>query len=567
MKKILALILALVMVFGLVACAGPAAQQTENTAAETAVEEWDGSLPIVQPGEDNVITIGIRTSANVTDYNNNAYTLWLEEQTGIDIEFVQFAGKASDAATQINLMIAGGEKRPDILYLFSGIKKEQGEELGRDGYFLNMAPYFDTCNYYQKQSFQTIFGDNWEEVYNGLMAPATFEDGIFCFPTIQEVPLDTPKFHPWINQRWLDALGLEAPTTIEELYDVLVAFRDGDPNGNGIKDEIPMIGNNDSSYSDIVMWVMNAFVFVNTSNHYNVDENGKLWLPYDTDEYRQGLQFINKLVQEGLFSPMTWTVTSTELEGIINATATGEYTAGIVCGHADTCFTTGGDAIYAYTPLAPLADATGRGGYGPQQSYSQSYTTYITADCDKPEVAFKLLDFMMGQESYLRQRFGEYGVDWEYVDGGLGHLGGEAKINLLNPNYWNDQNAGSWHTVGSVASEWYYEQLTDPAKDPWAAEKNAKLLKNYELSEAAGMPEKAVYTLAYTPEETEIRDEVQGLVTDELKVARSEFCTNITDPNDDAQWQAYLDDLRALGYYDDFITPAQSAYDRMNGVG
>ena len=36
-----------------------------------------------------------------------------------------------------------------------------------------------------------------------------------------------------------DNLGLEAPTTVDELYDVLVAFRDNDPNGNGQKDEIP----------------------------------------------------------------------------------------------------------------------------------------------------------------------------------------------------------------------------------------------------------------------------------------------------------------------------------------
>lgn len=45
--------------------------------------------------------------------------------------------------------------------------------------------------------------------------------------------------HYWINKTWLDNLGLEAPTTVDELYDVLVAFRDNDPNGNGQKDEIP----------------------------------------------------------------------------------------------------------------------------------------------------------------------------------------------------------------------------------------------------------------------------------------------------------------------------------------
>ena len=42
-----------------------------------------------------------------------------------------------------------------------------------------------------------------------------------------------------INRKWLDALGLKKPTTTDELLQVLIAFRDRDPNGNGKKDEIP----------------------------------------------------------------------------------------------------------------------------------------------------------------------------------------------------------------------------------------------------------------------------------------------------------------------------------------
>ena len=45
--------------------------------------------------------------------------------------------------------------------------------------------------------------------------------------------------HTWINKAWLDKLGLDMPTNTEELKEVLIAFRDEDPNGNGIADEIP----------------------------------------------------------------------------------------------------------------------------------------------------------------------------------------------------------------------------------------------------------------------------------------------------------------------------------------
>lgn len=45
----------------------------------------------------------------------------------------------------------------------------------------------------------------------------------------------------FINKAWLDQLGLEVPTTTEELYELLCAFRDNDMNGNGdTTDEIPL---------------------------------------------------------------------------------------------------------------------------------------------------------------------------------------------------------------------------------------------------------------------------------------------------------------------------------------
>ena len=49
-----------------------------------------------------------------------------------------------------------------------------------------------------------------------------------------------PQFSA-INTKWLEAVGMEMPTTVDELHDVLVAFKDKDPNGNGQADEIPHV--------------------------------------------------------------------------------------------------------------------------------------------------------------------------------------------------------------------------------------------------------------------------------------------------------------------------------------
>ena len=102
MKKIIALLLALVLTLSMVACTGSKTSVSENTEAPTdstaagiyTNPPWDGALPLVKDDEDNVITIGLRASANALDYDTNEFTLWVEEKTGLDLQFITFAGSA-----------------------------------------------------------------------------------------------------------------------------------------------------------------------------------------------------------------------------------------------------------------------------------------------------------------------------------------------------------------------------------------------------------------------------------------------------------------------------------------
>ena len=143
MKKIIAMILALVMVLALVACGGPANAPGENNAeSDTFYTEasykdirktgfqgtrWDGTLPLVPEGEEVTIKIGMPTNSLVLDYETNSYTTWVEEQTGINLEIIEYAGSAADIGTQLSLMITGGEELPDII-VTSGLSKETMKE-------------------------------------------------------------------------------------------------------------------------------------------------------------------------------------------------------------------------------------------------------------------------------------------------------------------------------------------------------------------------------------------------------------------------------------------------------
>ena len=565
-KRLLALLLAAILLLSLAACGEGKTEEPAKTADISDEGEYQGELPFIKEGDEPVtLTIGIQTSGNVTDYKDNAYTKWLEEQTGLNLEFVQFSGTSSEVATQVSLMIASGEKLPDILHPGSGISKVQADEYGLDGYFLDLTPYFEKYSYYQPQTFELYYPDDpsvYRDFLEGAKEPGSGKT--FNFPTFEDCPLDTPGCHAWINREWLDKLGLQMPTTLAELHDVLVAFRDKDPNGNGVKDEIPMIGKADGAYIDILRPIINAYIFWNYRFHFNVGENDKLYTAYTENEYRQALCYINDLVKEGLLSTLTWTQTSAELKSLINPAEDADFLCGVVCGHADTHFEVNNRSIFVYDPLPPFKDETGKGGYGPCGAYSRNYSTYITADCEHPDLAFKLLDFMSSPEGSLWARWGEKGVNWDYSDGSVtGNLGGPAKIKLIGDPVFGSQNSQNWHSVWSANSEryWEYESNIGNLED-WDSCRATKLLQNYKYYEAAGHPDKIFTFVNYTQEENERRTDINSELLSYIKDRRAQFCTGVLDPRNDQQWKEYLDGLTAL-HYDEWLILAQAAYDRL----
>jgi putative aldouronate transport system substrate-binding protein len=128
---------------------------------------------------------------------------------------------------------------------------------------------------------------------------STLLDGkIYGFPALddsafyQQVPY---KF--FINSQWLDRLNLEMPRTVNDFYDILLAFKTGDPNRNGRDDEIPFAlwtengGGIDHWFSLFGPWGIVDTLMV---------RDGKVFWGFLTDNFRQALQYYQRLYQEGL---------------------------------------------------------------------------------------------------------------------------------------------------------------------------------------------------------------------------------------------------------------------------
>lgn len=108
-----------------------------------------------------------------------------------------------------------------------------------------------------------------------------------------------------IRQDWLDKLGLDMPTTIDEFFDVLVAFQENDMNGNGLKDErlcINVMGSDsrgtqysDSMFNGVAQW------FGLAPFNYSLDRATDLaMVPILQPGYTAYINFIKKCVEAGV---------------------------------------------------------------------------------------------------------------------------------------------------------------------------------------------------------------------------------------------------------------------------
>ena len=144
------------------------------------------------------------------------------------------------------------------------------------------------------------YAPNIEEVLNipGVRESMTLPDGhIYCIPYVVGEPEAT--FKPYINQVWLERVGMEMPTTPEELKAVLIAFRDQDANGNGDpSDEIPFSGDpNNLSLGMLAGWWGVDANSGNSDYPYFALVDGKIQFNANKPEYKQFIEFFSKFYE------------------------------------------------------------------------------------------------------------------------------------------------------------------------------------------------------------------------------------------------------------------------------
>ena len=333
--------------------------------------------------------------AATNTFNENAAALELERITGIHVEFdcVSYNGQEEKRA----LMLSSGNY-PNFFFCGEFTNDEISQLVRQDKLyalddFLQYAPNL------------TALFDRIE----GLEGAMRSEDGhIYALGNVQKPAMTN---HYVINMKWLEAVGKEIPTTLDEFYDVLVAFKEQDANGNGDpNDEIPlsMMG-----FKQLYI-LMTAFgIFPSAAN-----DDGMYVYPGETevkctwieDGFKEALEYFHKLYDEGLL----------DSEFLVNNWGT--YTAKGMANtlgtfHAQGAFLfVGNDHHFDYQGLAPFEDPNGNH-YSAKREIVKGNAFCITKTSTEEEAiaAMRWADYFYSEEGAILALMGVEGQTYEWI--------------------------------------------------------------------------------------------------------------------------------------------------------
>lgn len=575
MKRLLALLLASLMVVSLFsACSKKADEPKEETAKEETKEETkeeetpaeeeapaeeggseeapaaesgvemsaNGEVPIVSDKMD--FTVNCRQVSNVLDMPTNEFVLWLEDVTNIHINYEMTP--EDSIAEKTNLILASGQY-PEA-FQYSSINTTLQVKYGAQGAFVDLAPYFEKYGKYVNEAYAAT---------TYLPKAITTPDGnIYCIAGVNECYHCFHAGRSWINDVWMQDLKLETPETIDALHDVLVAFRDNDCNGNGdASDEIPMIGTgytNGTWNGYTANWILESYHY----DDYNMEtaiRDGHVTYEATTDEYKEGVALIRDWVAEGLIDNEFLSITGDELSaiGMQEDPTIGLAIAALWWPAVGQMQIQDANGLWRERNYKALSNVEGPHGVRNTLSDTEGIggNLVITSACHAPEVLFRWADYQMSDEASIRAYAGSYEHSVSEPDEGALGINREPalyKIEMGSDHAMADTNENCDNVaISNKSGRIRLGQQTD-WDDPeayWDSE--ARLyVDTYEYFAPFDATDQRVPTLVMNEEDANLRSELETPIQDYQREWLSYFALGQKDL--DADWDEYVSGFDGL---------------------
>ena len=525
-------------------------ESSDNSERENAAASYNETgYPIVD--EEITVSVAGAMPIGLEDWTNLAVVEEYARRLGIRMDCTFYP---TDWSTEVTLMVAGNTL-PDLI-INGALNVTDVNGWGDEGYFLDMSKYLDLM------PNMTAYFEEHPEV----KAFCTTENGnIYGLPRMR-TDLTDRLSRSFINQRWLDNLGLDAPASMEELYDVLVAFKEKDANGNGdASDEIPLLYSPECD-PRLERTLLAAYGIYTTDVGYvlQADDSGKVELANTTENYKEFLTFMNRLYKEGLMEQEAFTITSDEAKTKQAGDVYGVFgwSAPFVLGNSDITYDMDYTALVGLTP-----NVCDEGSAGLSSALGGNYIVAISADTKYPEALCRFLDYFYTEEGVEAAAHGYEGITFDFVTNDL--LGVEVAKMHQPEGYASEEEFRYKAAVFNMSLNLIE---TNPDRealftvDPEVLESDevmkeygwaAKIADSYRKNGSKGSD---VYpTISYTADEASRRTALVTDIRTYLVQAKAQFITGELDIEKD--WDTYLGTVEQMGI-SNLLEIEQVAYDR-----
>lgn len=366
-----------------------------QTQADVSVSNKEETGSEATSGEETPVLTVWSYWTNGDLYNDQGdWEYWqaIEEACNVDLQFVDSSG-GKDALS----LLAGTDDLPDIIIELEPTIPGGVQKLLLDG---SIIPLNDLMDNGYMPNFKAYLESDPE-----VDKLCRNNEGLYAWAPMIRKPDSPLVFNGnMIRQDWLDELGLQMPETVQEMEDVLVAFKDQ----KGC----------DSAFSFIYG---NYNIMVNSfgiREGMYVDGDNKVHFGAIEDEYLDFLTLFNRWMNMGILDPDAFTQDTDAFFAKISSGRTGlvwGYTGGTL-GKIQTIQEENKEMNYQPTPNPVLNK--GDKFIVDQSSYRiNNIGGAISATCSNPEAAARVLDYTYGEEGNMLANYGKEGVTYEMVDG------------------------------------------------------------------------------------------------------------------------------------------------------
>ena len=545
-KRILAAALALAMAASmLTACGGKGKQEGAAGAAGTAVADVDPAslkFPLAEKAEISGLTsypVGTESEPN-----NRTIFKRLEEKTNVHVNWKTI--QSDQWGDKIQLEMSNVKTLPDFVFS-AGFSDTDLLKYAKQGVILNVEDYIDKY----MPNLQKVF-----EQAPEYRTMCTDEDGhIWALPWIEQLgyektAIQTVGDMSFINKSWLDYLGLDMPTNVDEFEQVLIAFRD---NADALKKEfnidgsiIPMsciMNDGDQDPAILINGFGEGYGDPDRGRHIAVTDEGKVICSATTEGFKEGIAWLHKLYEEGLIDPEAFTQ---EWSTYVAKGKSGRYGVCFSWDVANIAQVSMDDLIAGkgWVPL-PALEADVRNITPQNGSFTSGFDRgrcVVTATCQNPALVCAWLDQMYDPFQSPQNNWGTYGEDDDFDIFVLGkNANGEDMLQHAPLGDASPVEVREAEAVGgplAVLDEYYGVYVTCPDD----AQYRLDWIKDIYTPD---MHTKYVFPNVFmTREDNEELSNLQADITKSINAHKSDWIMNgFTDADWDA-FQAELDSYR-----------------------